>query len=421
MIREEQLQQYWREHAKALNGLKTVCGQAISVWEVGNFNYHQGPDFIDARIKVGTVEWAGNVELHIRTSDWIRHAHQDDENYHNIILHVVWINDIDDYQLSPLLELSKFVNINDLVIRDELNSMYQFSCSSEYKFDIVVDEHKALHDLGMERLMRRKEEVLHLFRVHKHDYASVLWRLIFRSFGRSTNADSFEKLFLSIPIHVMRLYAYDKELIESLLMGQSSLLQNDFKDEHPKTLFNNYQMLSQRHGLIPVDEKMKFLRMRPRNFPTVRIAQLAAFFHHHMSLFNTLLHIEEIKDLVELFNIVLHPYWSNHFLFDKISVEHVKEIGYSLRQQTILHAFIPILLGYGQTHCDVSITQKAMQWLMALKPEDDALVQSFTLLGFRAKSIIDTQSLHELYVRNCIRLKCESCVRGNAVKEGFTN
>ena len=323
MIREEHLQRYWRDHAEALTGLKTVCEQALSIWEVGNFNFNQGPDFIDARIKVGTVEWAGNVELHIRTSDWIRHAHQDDENYHNIILHVVWINDHDDYQLSPLLELSNFVNIKDLMNRDEANTMYQFPCSSEFKFNLVIAEHKALHDLGMERLMRRKEEVLDLFEVHKHDYASVLWRLIFRSFGRSTNADSFEKLFLSIPIHVMRLYAYDKDLIESLLMGQSYLLQNDFKDDYPRSLYKNYQILSQRHGLIPINEKMKFLRMRPRNFPTVRLAQLAAFFHQHMSLFNTLLHIEEIKDLVQLFNIMPHPYWRNHFLFDKASVEPV--------------------------------------------------------------------------------------------------
>jgi hypothetical protein len=305
--------------------------------------------------------------------------------------------------------------------RDEANTMYQFPCSSEFKFNLVIAEHIALHDLGMERLMRRKEEVLDLFEVHKHDYASVLWRLIFRSFGRSTNADSFEKLFLSIPIHVMRLYAYDKDLIESLLMGQSSLLQNDFKDEYPRSLYKNYQILSQRHGLIPVNEKMKFLRMRPRNFPTVRLAQLAAFFHQHMSLFNMLLHIKEVKDLVQLFNIMPHPYWRNHFLFDKASVEQVKEVGCSLRQQIILNAFIPLLLAYGKTHCDIASTKKAMQWLTALRPEDDALVESFSSLGFRAKSIIDTQSLHELYVRNCIMQKCDACVRGKAVKERLTN
>jgi hypothetical protein len=161
--------------------------------------------------------------------------------------------------------------------------------------------------------------------------------------------------------------------------------------------------------------------MRPRNFPTVRLAQLAAFFHQHMSLFNTLLHIEEVKDLVQLFNIMPHPYWRNHFLFDKASVEQVKEVGCSLRQQIILNAFIPLLLAYGKTHCDISSTQKAMQWLTALRPEDDALVESFSSLGFRAKSIIDTQSLHELYVRNCIMKKCDACVRGKAVKKRLTN
>jgi hypothetical protein len=421
MIREEHLQQYWRNHAEGLTSLKTVCGQVLSICDVGNFNYDQGPDFVDARIKVGAVEWAGNVELHIRTSDWTKHAHQHDENYHTIILHVVWINDYDEYHISPILELSKFVCIEDLMIRDEVNILYQFPCSSNYKFTIVVDEHKALHDLGIERLMRRKEEVMHLFRVHKYDYSSVLWRLIFRSFGRSTNADSFEKLFLSIPIHVLRLYAFDQHSIESLLFGQSSLLQNDFKDEYPRALYKNYQVLSQRHGLNPINEKMKFLRMRPRNFPTIRLAQLAVFFHQHMSLFNSLLHIEEIKDLVKIFNITPHSYWHNHFVFEKASIEQVKEVGYSIRQQIILNAFIPLLMGYGQTHCDFSSVQKAKQWLTALKPEDDAMVQSFNSLGFRAKSIIDSQALHELYNRNCITLKCEDCIRGKAIKEGFTN
>jgi len=421
MIREEHLQQYWHDHAQGINGLKTICGQSLSIRHVGKFNYHQGPDFIDARIKVGIVEWAGNVELHIRTSDWMRHAHQDDENYQNIILHVVWINDVDSYRISPLLELSNFVKIEDLMNRVYIAPLYQLPCSSLQKLDIVIADHKPLYDLGMQRLTRRKDEVLHLFTIHRCDYSSVLWRLVFRSFGRAINADSFEKLFLSIPIHVMRLYAFDQHLIESLLMGQSSLLQNNYKDQYPQLLYKNYLVLSQRHGLIAVDEKMKFLRMRPRNFPTVRLAQLAAFFHQNMSLFKTLLNIEEIKDVFQLFNLMLDPYWDNHFLFDRVSVKQLKEVGYSFRQQTILNAFIPFLLAYGQIYCDAKCTQKAMKWLSALKPEDDALVQTFSILGFQSKSSLETQSLHELYQRNCIEGKCEICIRGKAFQLGITN
>lgn len=415
MFSESKMQSFWRGKSISLNDLETTCGQALVIMDPGQYNAHQGPDFINARIRVGDVEWAGNIELHVLTSDWVRHAHQLDVNYRNIILHVVWVNDINLYTLSPLLELSKFIALEQLY-QEEVPSTYNLHCSLRQTTPIEIADHNDLHQLGFERIFHRKELVSQMFQVHKFDYSSALWQLIFRSFGRSTNADVFEALFLSIPIHVFRLYAFDPRIIEALIMGQSNLLHDQLKDDYPQALLKQYVILKHRHELHQVAEKMKFLRMRPRNFPTIRLAQLAAFFHKNISLVHLLLTIKELKEVNCLFDIVPHPYWQTHFLFDRMSIDHNKEIGQAVRQKTILNAFIPFLLAYSEINNAFDCKEKAIRWLHELRPEQDVLIRMYTALGFGVHSSLDTQSLHELYLRNCMHKKCYSCVRGKMLE-----
>ena len=164
------------------------------------------------------------------------------------------------------------------------------------------------------------------------------------------------------------------------------------------------------------DEKMKFLRMRPRNFPTIRLAQLAVFFQRNLSLVHLLLTIEDLKEVDHLFDVLPHPYWKTHFLFDRHSLEQNKEIGHAVRQQTILNAFIPFLLAYAEIHNTAAYKEKAMRWLHELKPEQDALIRTYSALGFKVHTMLDTQSLHELYARYCLHKKCSSCVRGKMIE-----
>jgi hypothetical protein len=419
MINEAQLQSFWRIKSINLKNIKTTCGQTLVIIEPGQYNAHQGPDFKNARINVDNIEWVGNIELHVRSSDWKKHAHQKDINYKNIILHVVWVNDTADYTLSLLLELSKFIEKEQLLQEVDILSTYHLHCSLRETTPIKVAEHKDLYQLGLERMIQRKEHVEQLFHLHKLDYSSVLWRLIFRSFGRSTNADAFESIFLSIPMHVLRLYAFDLNMIEALIMGQSNLLQHQFMDEYPQKLYKQYVLLKHRHGLDPIDEKLKFLRMRPRNFPTIRLAQLAAFFHRNMSLAHILLSIENLKEINYLFDVTPHLYWHTHFLFDRKSIHQNKEIGNAVRQQILLNAFIPFLLAYAEIHNASNYEEKAMRWLKELRPENDALIRMYSTLGFGVHSILDTQSLHELYLRYCLSKKCSSCLRGNIIGQNM--
>jgi hypothetical protein len=220
-------------------------------------------------------------------------------------------------------------------------------------------------------------------------------------------------------MHVLRLYAFDLNRIEALIMGQSNLLQHQFMDEYPQKLYKQYVLLKHRHGLDPIDEKLKFLRMRPRNFPTIRLAQLAAFFHRNMSLAHILLSIENLKEINYLFDVTPHLYWHTHFLFDRKSIHQNKEIGNAVRQQILLNAFIPFLLAYAEIHNASNYEEKAMRWLKELRPENDALIRMYSTLGFGVHSILDTQSLHELYLRYCLSKKCSSCLRGNIIGQNM--
>lgn len=412
MFYEQQLQQYWLHNAIFLEGLTTISGEPLRVIHPGFLNLHQGPDFTNARIKIGDVVWVGKIEVHIRASDWLKHFHHVDSNYQSIILHVVWTNDLPEFDISPVVELSRFLDKELLFNKNDNHQVSALNCSRERFIEIDVSNYEELWGLGLKRLSGRKDKVLQYLSENKNDFSAALWYLVFRAFGRATNADFFEALFNSIPIHYLRLYGFDSMKIEALLFGQAGLLHDKFEDDYPRQLNQEYLLLKSRHNLKSVLGSIKFLRMRPRNFPTIRIAQLSAFYQKHMALVKVLLAIDEIEEVLQLFDVVHHRYWKNHYLFDRLSVDQFKEIGYGLRQQIILNAFIPFLMAYGEYHRQDNQVQKAISWMTKLKPEQNSIISEFSKIGFCSSSVIETQSLLELYASSCIYSRCSECIRG---------
>jgi len=422
MFNELQLQQFWFRKSVSTKGLKTLCGKPLSVIDPGIWNSNQGPDFIFSKIKIGEVEWVGNVEIHIFCSDWFKHKHEDDINYARIILHVVWKNDITNFNSSPVLELSScidpFTILNDL----QLSKRPILNCSLVDKFELDESAHKAIYTMGEKRIERKKARVLDLFQACGNDFSSVLWLLVFRSFGSVHNAGGFESLFNSIPIHLLRLYGYDTVRLNALLFGQAKLIDQGVYDNYPQSLWNEYLHLQKKFKLVNMTEQMFFLRMRPRNFPTIRLAQLSAFYNKNMSLTSVLLQTNLHTDLFKLFQINLHDYWYDHYLFDRKSSPVEKQVGQTLIHQTILNAFIPFLLAYGQFTGDKNQVQKAKNWLAVLGPEINSLSQTFLKLGFRANSVGDTQGIVELYQSLCLKNLCALCPRGRKIQlKSFTN
>ncbi len=421
MFYEYQLQHYWLHHSIFLKGLKTNDGQSILVIHPGMLNLHQGPDFTNAKIKIGDVIWVGTIEVHIYASDWLKHSHHKDRNYQSIILHVVWKNDLPEFEVSPIVELSLFLDKDFLLNKPNTKHLFHLQCSREGATRFNVSNHEEIYSLGLKRLSDRKNKVLQNLSEYKNDFSATLWYLIFRSFGRTTNADFFEALYNSIPIHYLRLYAYAPTKIEALLFGQAGLLHDNFEDDYPRKLNQEFILLKSRHDLKPVLGNVKFLRMRPRNFPTIRIAQLSAFYLKNIALVKRLLSTVDLDEVFQLFDVMHHRYWYNHFLFDRLSVDQIKEIGYGVRQQIILNAFIPFLIAYGEYNGQNNQVQKAMKWMNKLKPEQNAIISEFSRIGFYSTSINDTQSLLELYTSKCMNGHCSECIRGKLLVMKFTN
>ena len=421
MFYEHSLQHYWLQNAVFLKGLTTIRGEPLRVIHPGILNLNQGPDFTNARIKIGDVVWVGKIEVHVYASDWNKHFHHEDSNYQNIILHVVWKNDLPEFDVSPVVELSRFLDKNILLSRLDRTGASVLHCSGERFIQIDVSKNDELFSLGLNRVARKKDRVLQSLIENKNDFSATLWHLVFRAFGRSTNADFFEALFNSIPIHYLRLYGFESIKIEAILFGQAGLLNDKFEDDYPKQLYQEYLLLKSRHDLKPVLGNVKFLRMRPRNFPTIRIAQLSAFYHKHMALVKVLLMVDEIDEVFQLFDVVQNLYWKNHFLFDRLSVDQFKEIGFGLRQQIVLNAFIPFLMAYGEYHIQHNQVQKAINWMTKLKPEQNAIISEFSKIGFCSSSVLETQSLLELYASSCIYNRCSDCVRGKLLATKLTN
>lgn len=422
MFNELQLQQFWFRHSVSIKGLKTICGKPLSVIDPGIWNNNQGPDFIFSKIKIGEVEWVGNVEIHIFCSDWFKHKHEEDINYARIILHVVWKNDITDFVSSPILELSSCIDINSILNDLQLSKHPMLSCSLAGIFDLGESAHKEVYKMGEKRIERKTKRILDLFQACGNDFSSVLWQHVFRSFGGVHNAGAFESLFTSIPIHVLRLYSYDSFKLNALLFGQAKLIDQGLSDNYPKSLWHEYLQLQKKFKLVSIKENMHFLRMRPRNFPSIRLAQLSAFYNKNMSLTSVLLQTELHTDLFKLFQVNHHDYWHEHYLFDRKSSPLEKLLGKSLILQTILNAFIPFLLAYGQFTGNQQQVQKAKNWLTILGPEINSLSKVFLKLGFRASSVHDTQGMVELYHNFCLRQLCGLCPRGSRIQwEKVTN
>lgn len=364
----------------------------------------------------------GNVEIHIYCSDWFKHKHEHDINYAHIILHVVWKNDITDFVSSPVLELSNCIDMG-LILNDfHLSKHPIISCSLIGLVDLDESAHKEVYTMGEKRIERKTKRILDLFHACGNDFSSVLWLHVFRSFGGVQNAGTFESLFTSIPIHLLRLYGFDLFKLNALLFGQAKLIDQSLSDNYPKSLWNEYLQLQKKFKLVSVSEKMHFLRMRPRNFPTLRLAQLSAFYHKNSSLTSVLLQTNLYTDLFKLFQVDHHEYWHEHYLFDRKSSPFEKQVGKSLILHTILNAFIPFLLAYGQFTGNHQQVQKAKNWLAILGPEINSLSKAFLKLGFRASSVHDTQGILAIYQDLCLHQLCGLCPRGSRIQlEKVTN
>jgi len=417
---EEFLHYIWQYRLYNPN-LVLQTGEPLEVIHPGMHNSDSGPDFFNARIRIGETIWAGNIEIHILSSDWIRHNHQQDMSYDNVILHAVWRDDSpvfrSDGTTIPTLEL------DGLYYENSWKNYLRFMASQRWipcdtmisRVDPFVKD-AWLERILVERLERKALQVELILSITQNDWAQTFYRLLARNMGFKLNNQAFEMLAQSLPFHFLAKHADDLFQIEAMVFGQAGLLENSFTDEYPIRLKKEYEFLKKKFNLTPGDAHLwRFMRLHPGNFPTLRLAQFSSIIHHSSSIIGELFISNDIGTYRKLFGAEASEYWNIHYTFGKVSEPKRKTLGMSSIDLLIINLVAPMLVAYGRWKNDIAMIEKAVDLLMQLKPENNTISRKWAEIGISAGNAATSQSLIELKTQYCNNKKCLSCSLGNAL------
>jgi len=401
--------------------LLTTDGEPLQILHPGTHNTHAGPDFFNGKIQVSDTLWAGNIELHLRSSDWQRHRHQDDPGYANIILHVVYEYDTavqtSGGQTFPTLILKDYIDQSLLHRYERLMQSGRFiPCAESIQHVHSITLQQQLDRMLAERMEEQSASLMQWLNRCANSWQEVFYLRLARSFGAHINQDAFEQLALRTPLHLMAKYRHKVLSLEALLFGQAGFLNDYFDEEYPQLLQQEYHYLQQVHGLQPMEKhQWKFLRLRPANFPTLRIAQFAQLLHTANHLFSKLLEAETVRELEKLLDVSLGNFWLTHYTFPERSHERNKSLGKNFMHILLINAIVPCVYLYGKMNGKEVYSNKALEWLRQLPPEQNAVVEQWNALGISAESAASTQSLLQLKKHHCDPKQCLSCSIGYAI------
>jgi hypothetical protein len=417
MITEKLLHFIWQFRHYTPAVLYTTHQEKIQVIHPGMYNIHAGPDFLDARIQIGNALLAGHVEIHILSSHWYQHRHQDDDRYRNVVLHVVWLDDrpVKDASgnLLPTLELHH-------VVSNMLLSRYH---ALQQNTEFVPCQHylPALDETGwiawkerlmVERLQNRVAAIQEKLAATGNHWEEVTWQLIARSFGAPVNADVFEEIAESLPFSILARHRNQMHQVEALLFGQANLLEVDFTGHYPLMLQKEYFFLRSKYQLRSINGRPAFLRMRPAGFPTIRLAQLAQLLYHSGPLFACIKEEDAPDKLRSWFTIPANDYWNNHYRFDEPAAFSPKIAGTRFADTVIINTVVPLLFSYGMMMNEELYKERALRLLAALPPEVNTVIGAWHRKGVTAINALETQALLQLKKKYCDARRCLHCSVG---------
>ncbi|MGJ7032572.1 DUF2851 family protein [Niabella hirudinis] len=413
-MNEQLLQYIWQFQYFNARSLATTDGIPVQVVNTGMLNRNQGPDFEHARIRIGNTLWAGSVELHLKTSDWNRHLHQYDRNYQKVILHVVYEDDRKDEETLPVVELKTLISRSLLSRYEEFCNARSFiPCEQLIAAvpEITLSVWKSR--LVAERLIRKGGLVEDYLEANHRHWEESFWWLLARNFGLPVNGDAFEAIAKSIPLRLLAKHKQQVQQLEALLLGQGGLLNGRFDDPYPQMLQREYRFLKKKYSLQPVPHPVHFLRMRPGNFPTVRLAQLAAVIASSTHLFSKIMQEASLSQVRQWFKADANDFWHYHYTLSVQSALRIKSVGASMVDNIVINTITPLLFAYGNIYGRYDLKEKAIRWLEETKPEKNTITKGFECLGLRSRSALDSQAFIELKTRYCDKRKCLSCSAGN--------
>ncbi len=420
MLTEKLLQFIWQFQYFTKQPLFTTSGECLQIINPGIFNTNQGPDFLQSKIKIDNTIWAGNIEIHINASDWLLHKHQADENYRNIILHVVWNADVHiedaNGKAIPALVLEPLVSKLMLTHYEALMQSQDFvPCQSYLPVLSAIGWQSWQERLLIERLQKRSAIVFQKLYQTENHWEEVFWQILSRNFGMPVNADAFESIAQSISISILAKHKNQVQQLEAILLGQAGLLQEESTDSYVLLLQREYLFLKNKYKLTEASIKPLFLRMRPANFPTVRLAQLAMLIHQSDHLFSKLVESKSGKDIVQFLNITANDFWHYHYQLHTKTDYKPKVLGEQMAENILMNTVVPVVFAYGLYHNNQTYKDKALEWLSQTKGEQNNIIKSWTSVGVNSENALQIQGLLELKKHYCDVKKCLDCAVGNKI------
>jgi hypothetical protein len=413
---EQLLQFIWQFQYYNKSDLQTSGGELLQIVHAGVHNTNQGPDFLNAKIKVAETVLAGSIEIHVNASEWKNHKHSIDENYNNVILHVVWAEDKDLQLNFPTLELQQRVSNILLEKYESLMKAQYFIPCQEHIANISELTFIAWKErLLVERLQEKATYIHHLLQKNNNHWEEVFWCMLAKNFGIKINADAFESMAASIPINILAKHKNQLQPLEALLMGQCGLLEGDFTEDYPIMLQKEYRFLQKKYSLAKTHIPVHFLRMRPANFPTIRLAQLAGLVYESNHLFSKIKEAEDVKLVEKMFDVTANDYWHYHYSFEELTSFKKKKLGKQMIQNIIVNTVLPVLYAYGWYNNNDDYKNKALKWAEQLLPEKNNITAGFEKLGLINKSAYDSQALIQLKNKYCNEKRCLQCAVGGKI------
>ena len=423
-MKEEFLHYLWKYSLYDTDSLTDCEGNRIIILNPGEYNRDSGPDFFNARILLAGTVWAGNIEIHTNSSHFETHGHHKDPAFNNVILHVVARNDRNVCNERGEELLTVEIKFDDKLC-EKYNSLVNnpavIACQNEISaIDPFLIKYW-LNDLVVERLQQKSQLVMKILSETGNDWEETFFRMVTRYFGFRVNAEPFEMLASALPFRIIRKHSDNRLQVESLLFGTAGMLDEGLfreavEDDYYLKLIREYKVLSAKYSLPQIHGWLwKFSKLRPLNFPTLRISQLAAMFMSPDGMFSKILENDHIDKIRKFFELTASPYWDDHYVFGKKSVNVQKSTGAQASEILLINAVIPVIFSYGQKNCNSEFCEKAVDLLDKTASESNLIIKEWSAAGIESDSALYSQALIQLRNNYCKKRRCLDCLIGNQI------
>ena len=425
-MKEELIHYVWKTKNFDFKGLVTTEGSNLTIEKFGHYNLNAGPDFLEGMVSFGKSKWYGHIEMHVFSSDWIKHKHETDEKYQNVILHVVYEEDEIIYRKDgsriPCIELKGRIPQHIIEGYEKLHARTdEIACSSELGNEEVDIFYFQLNRMYVERLEAKSYPIAIELESNNNNWNQALFVSIAKGMGLPVNSHAMESLAKTIPISLVSKHSDQKFQLEAIFFGQAGMLLGNWIDEYPQRLKDEYSFLKKKYQLLGMNGvEWKLSRMRPASFPTLRIAFLAALYNKHPDLHAKILNEEHLENVMNLFDLKINDYWENHFLWDKETSYSKKRLGFTAKANIIVNSIVPYLFAYGQFMAEDKYVDRAMRFMSKLKPESNNIIKRWKSHNINVRNAMDSQALIHLYKEYCLKKRCTECAFGNKILKSIS-